>query len=175
MVSVVGGVERYACKLVVSLAASRAFRCATSGSHAFEPFRNRYCRLNSLRIHVSVNLLLRDSALVKCLGRGGHGSSAAAGQRQAYEGVSTSAVLDDVNSHSWTALGRLQPVNSRKRIFCNRSLNMKSIVAVGFDMDYTLAQYKPDTFETLAYNGTIKKLVYDLGYPEEVSGFSFAS
>lgn len=106
-------------------------------------------------------------------GRGGHGSSAAAGQRQAYEGVSTSAVLDDVNSHSWTALGRLQPVNSRKRIFCNRSLNMKSIVAVGFDMDYTLAQYKPDTFETLAYNGTIKKLVYDLGYPEELLRWEF--
>ena len=25
------------------------------------------------------------------------------------------------------------------RIFCNRSLNMSSIAAVGFDMDYTLA------------------------------------
>ncbi|KAG5018291.1 hypothetical protein JHK87_014146 [Glycine soja] len=55
-----------------------------------------------------------------------------------------------------------------KQIFCNRSLNMKNIVAVGFDMDYTLAQYKPETFESLAYQGTIKKLVYDLGYPREV-------
>jgi len=55
-----------------------------------------------------------------------------------------------------------------KHIFCNRSLNMKNIVAVGFDMDYTLAQYKPETFESLAYQGTIKKLVYDLGYPREV-------
>lgn len=45
---------------------------------------------------------------------------------------------------------------------------MKSIVAVGFDMDYTLAQYKAETFETLAYQGTVKKLVYDLGYPKEV-------
>lgn len=27
-----------------------------------------------------------------------------------------------------------------RRVFCNRSLNMKSIAAVGFDMDYTLAQ-----------------------------------
>ncbi|KAF7829672.1 5'-nucleotidase domain-containing protein 4-like isoform X2 [Senna tora] len=52
-----------------------------------------------------------------------------------------------------------------KQIFCNRSLNMKNIVAVGFDMDYTLAQYKPETFESLAYQGTIQKLVYDLGYP----------
>ncbi|KAH9623218.1 hypothetical protein KSS87_017366 [Heliosperma pusillum] len=60
-----------------------------------------------------------------------------------------------------------------KRIFCNRSLNMKGIVAVGFDMDYTLAQYKPDTFESLAYVGTIKKLVYDLGYPPELLEWSF--
>ncbi|CAN1835806.1 Cytosolic purine 5'-nucleotidase [Linum perenne] len=38
---------------------------------------------------------------------------------------------------------------------------MRSIVAVGFDMDYTFAQYKPETFESLAYEGTIRKLVYD--------------
>lgn len=62
-----------------------------------------------------------------------------------------------------------------KHIFCNRSLNMKNIVAVGFDMDYTLAQYKPETFESLAYEGTIRKLVYDLGYPREVSLLSHFS
>lgn len=60
-----------------------------------------------------------------------------------------------------------------KRIFCNRSLNMKSIVAVGFDMDYTLAQYKPETFESLAYDGTIRKLVLDLGYPPELLEWTF--
>ena len=55
-----------------------------------------------------------------------------------------------------------------KKIFCNRPLNMKNIVAVGFDMDYTLAQYMPETFESLAYDGTVRKLVYKLGYPPEV-------
>ncbi|KAL2346326.1 hypothetical protein Fmac_000326 [Flemingia macrophylla] len=60
-----------------------------------------------------------------------------------------------------------------KQIFCNRSLNMKNIVAVGFDMDYTLAQYRPETFESLAYRGTIKKLVYDLGYPRELLNWCF--
>ncbi|KAK9271229.1 hypothetical protein L1049_026819 [Liquidambar formosana] len=60
-----------------------------------------------------------------------------------------------------------------KQIFCNRSLNMKNIVAVGFDMDYTLAQYKSETFESLAYEGTIRKLVYDLGYPYELLAWSF--
>lgn len=64
-------------------------------------------------------------------------------------------------------------VDMHKKIFCNRSLNMKSIVAVGFDMDYTLAQYRPDTFETLAYYGTIKKLVFDLGYPRELLDWKF--
>jgi hypothetical protein len=29
-------------------------------------------------------------------------------------------------------------------------------------MDYTLAQYKPETFEKLAYEGTIKKFVGNL-------------
>ena len=49
------------------------------------------------------------------------------------------------------------------RIFCNRSLNMKTIKAVGFDMDYTLGVYKPETFEVLAYGETLKKLV-KIGY-----------
>lgn len=69
----------------------------------------------------------------------------------------------------WSSPGGDHKINIGKQIFCNRSLNMKSIFAVGFDMDYTLAQYKPETFESLAYGGTIRKLVYDLGYPPEVS------
>lgn len=73
----------------------------------------------------------------------------------------------------WSSPEGGQKIDITKQIFCNRSLNMRSIVAVGFDMDYTLAQYKPDTFESLAYEATIKKLVYDLGYPIEVSLISF--
>lgn len=68
----------------------------------------------------------------------------------------------------WSSPSGADDVRLGKQIFCNRSLNMKNIVAVGFDMDYTLAQYKPETFESLAYEGTIKKLVFDLGYPPEV-------
>ncbi|KAL8166061.1 hypothetical protein V2J09_007560 [Rumex salicifolius] len=72
---------------------------------------------------------------------------------------------------SSSAGGSLLPIG--KHIFCNRSLNMKNIVAVGFDMDYTLAQYKPETFEALAYEGTVKKLVHDLGYPSELLNWTF--
>ncbi|KAE8100235.1 hypothetical protein FH972_018155 [Carpinus fangiana] len=73
----------------------------------------------------------------------------------------------------WSSPEGGRRIDIGKRIFCNRSLNMKSIVAVGFDMDYTLAQYKPETFESLAYEGTIRKLVYDLGYPHELLNWSF--
>ena len=54
------------------------------------------------------------------------------------------------------------------RILCNRPLNMKNIVAVGFDMDYTLAQYVRETYESLAYQLTVEKLVENLQYPPEV-------
>ncbi|KAI9118654.1 hypothetical protein K1719_010986 [Acacia pycnantha] len=78
------------------------------------------------------------------------------------------------SSRTWSSIseGGSKP-DIAKQIFCNRSLNMKNIVAVGFDMDYTLAQYRPETFESLAYQGTIKKLVTDLGYPLELLNWSF--
>eukprot|EP00898_Chlorokybus_atmophyticus_P002579 jgi/Chlat1/3321/Chrsp22S03415 len=65
------------------------------------------------------------------------------------------------------------PLTYSKRIFCNRSLNMRSIRSIGFDMDYTLAQYKSETFETLAYQLTVQKLVTLFGYPEEILDWKF--
>lgn len=49
-------------------------------------------------------------------------------------------------------------------VFCNREINMQQIRAIGFDMDYTLAQYNL-AFELLAYDGAKAKLVEKLGYP----------
>eukprot|EP00189_Rhodosorus_marinus_P012064 CAMPEP_0184745160 /NCGR_PEP_ID=MMETSP0315-20130426/7837_1 /TAXON_ID=101924 /ORGANISM="Rhodosorus marinus, Strain UTEX LB 2760" /LENGTH=489 /DNA_ID=CAMNT_0027217181 /DNA_START=18 /DNA_END=1484 /DNA_ORIENTATION=- len=54
------------------------------------------------------------------------------------------------------------------QVFCNRNLNMQKISAIGFDMDYTLSQYIPESFETLAYEGAVQKLVTHLGYPPEL-------
>eukprot|EP00850_Spirogloea_muscicola_P001297 SM000005S17094 [mRNA] locus=s5:81919:86587:+ [translate_table: standard] len=79
----------------------------------------------------------------------------------------------DEDTPTWTSRVWASPVDVKRRIFCNRALNMKSIVAVGFDMDYTLAQYRPETFETLAYAETVKKLVHKLGYPEELLRWEF--
>lgn len=39
--------------------------------------------------------------------------------------------------------------------------------------DYTLAQYKPETFEHLAYTQTVTKLTENFGYPKELNSFSF--
>jgi hypothetical protein len=58
-------------------------------------------------------------------------------------------------------------------IFCNRELDQESIGAIGFDMDYTLAQYKQPAFDKLAFDGARDKLVKTLGYPEEVLAFEY--
>ncbi|MFO0685458.1 MAG: HAD-IG family 5'-nucleotidase [Sandaracinus sp.] len=38
-----------------------------------------------------------------------------------------------------------------RRIYCNRTLNLRSIEAIGFDMDYTLVHYHVDRWEQRAY------------------------
>lgn len=45
-------------------------------------------------------------------------------------------------------------------------LALHVVQAVGFDMDYTLSQYKPETFEKLAHDLTVEKLVGVFGYPQ---------
>jgi HAD superfamily 5'-nucleotidase-like hydrolase len=56
-------------------------------------------------------------------------------------------------------------------LFCNRELNMGYIEAIGFDMDWTLAQYNQD-FDLLAFNGAKENLV-KFGYPKDVLDFTY--
>lgn len=58
-------------------------------------------------------------------------------------------------------------------VFVNRSLNLKKIALIGFDMDYTLVRYDADAFEALAHAMAGRALVRDYGYPEEVAGLPF--
>jgi len=51
-------------------------------------------------------------------------------------------------------------------IFCNRTLNLRSIGAIGYDMDYTLIQYDVSQWETLAYSYALKRML-DQGWPVE--------
>lgn len=60
------------------------------------------------------------------------------------------------------------------RIFVNRVLSLEKIKFFGFDMDYTIAEYKSPDFEALAYRLAIKKLV-DMGYPKELDKTEYDS
>ena len=42
---------------------------------------------------------------------------------------------------------------SKNEVFCNRELKLSGIRAIGFDMDYTIAQYKQPAFDKLAFDG----------------------
>lgn len=56
--------------------------------------------------------------------------------------------------------------NKARGIFCNRTLNMRSIKAIGYDMDYTLIHYHVDEWEGRAYMHLKQKLIAE-GWPIE--------
>lgn len=58
-------------------------------------------------------------------------------------------------------------------IFVNRSLNLKQIVLIGFDMDYTLVRYDTQAFESLAHHLAAALLVQDYSYPVVVRDLAF--
>ncbi|XP_037776347.1 cytosolic purine 5'-nucleotidase-like [Penaeus monodon] len=58
------------------------------------------------------------------------------------------------------------------RVFVNRSLHLEKIRFYGFDMDYTLAEYKSPQYETLGFN-LLKERLITIGYPEEIKEFEY--
>lgn len=54
----------------------------------------------------------------------------------------------------------------RLRLFCNRTLNLRSLKAIGYDMDYTLVHYHVDEWEECAYSYIKESLLRD-GWPVE--------
>jgi HAD superfamily 5'-nucleotidase-like hydrolase len=70
-------------------------------------------------------------------------------------------------------LGIPDPLSSRKSprgIFCSRTLNLRSISAIGYDMDYTLMHYNVKAWEGRAYDYCLENL-RTMGYP--VDGLAF--
>ncbi|MGE3682888.1 MAG: HAD-IG family 5'-nucleotidase [Bdellovibrionales bacterium] len=59
------------------------------------------------------------------------------------------------------------------RVFVNRTLNLKRIRYIGFDMDHTLVRYNSENFEALAHRMMIDKLVRERGYPESIRKLDF--
>ena len=53
---------------------------------------------------------------------------------------------------------------AERRIYCNRTLNMRAIRAIGYDMDYTLVHYHIEEWERAAYHHVKDKLL-SLGWP----------
>ncbi|XP_059615132.1 cytosolic purine 5'-nucleotidase isoform X3 [Phlebotomus argentipes] len=58
------------------------------------------------------------------------------------------------------------------RIFVNRSLHLENIKFYGFDMDYTLAEYKSPQYEQLGFD-LVKERLVNMGYPDEIQQFEY--
>ena len=69
---------------------------------------------------------------------------------------------------------KLTLTSLQRQIFCNVELNGANLEAVGFDMDFTLAQYN-EAFDLLAFDGAKRKLVEVMGYPKEVLDIPYSS
>ena len=54
----------------------------------------------------------------------------------------------------------------RSRIFCNRTLNLRGMTAIGYDMDYTLIHYNVKDWEETAFEH-VKRNFIDQGWPLE--------
>ncbi|KAF5270377.1 hypothetical protein FQR65_LT05565 [Abscondita terminalis] len=61
---------------------------------------------------------------------------------------------------------------SSHRIFVNRSLHLENIKFYGFDMDYTLAEYKSPQYERLGFD-LVKERMVSIGYPQEIREFEY--
>ena len=57
-----------------------------------------------------------------------------------------------------------------RQVFTNRTINLRAVQAIGFDMDYTLIQYDVAAWEGIAYQYGLRSLA-KAGFP--VDGLEF--
>ena len=55
-------------------------------------------------------------------------------------------------------------IPAERKVYCNRTLNMRSIRAIGYDMDYTLIHYNVEEWERTAYSYMKEQFLKD-GWP----------
>ncbi len=67
-----------------------------------------------------------------------------------------------------------QPVPPERRVWCNRTLNLRSIRAVGYDMDYTLVHYRTEAWEQAAFESALQSLILR-GWPVQALSFDPSS
>ena len=58
-------------------------------------------------------------------------------------------------------------------VYTNRDLDLSLIEWVGFDMDYTLANYHKEPMELLQYQLTLEYLIKNRGYPAEIRQLNY--
>ena len=59
------------------------------------------------------------------------------------------------------------------RVYVNRNLRLDHTRAIGLDMDYTLAIYKKEVIEKVAFQTTIEKLIRMKGWPQEITRLEY--
>ena len=55
---------------------------------------------------------------------------------------------------------------AEREVFANRTLNLRSVSAIGYDMDYTLIQYRTDRWEAETFEHA-RRLLVERGWPAE--------
>ena len=92
-----------------------------------------------------------------------------------YISLSLALTRSRVPHHSLRRLNHLFSSSTEiphTQIYCNVELNGANLEAIGFDMDFTLAQYNEE-FDRLAYEGAKRNLVHLKGYPKEILDFKY--
>lgn len=72
------------------------------------------------------------------------------------------------------ALADHQPPDNR-RVFVNRTLRLEKIRHIGFDLDWTLADYDQTAMSELAFDLALERLVETFNYPREILQAKFRS
>lgn len=65
-------------------------------------------------------------------------------------------------------------IGPERGVFCNRTLNLSAIRAIGYDLDYTLVHYHVHEWEACAYEH-LRRGLADAGWPVEALRFDGAS
>lgn len=73
--------------------------------------------------------------------------------------------LPDLTAALLEYIQQNESFSGERRIFVNRTLRMESIRYVGFDLDWTLADYHRLPLEELTFELTVERLVQHHGYP----------
>ncbi|XP_071747848.1 cytosolic purine 5'-nucleotidase isoform X2 [Lepeophtheirus salmonis] len=90
--------------------------------------------------------------------------------RSIQENMTTVASSVTVPNGGTPMKNRHRPVANR--VFVNKSLHLDKIKFYGFDMDYTLAEYKSPEYEILGFDQVKTRLVEE-GYPEAILDFEY--